>query len=151
MVDNGLRATYIAANMKRSGLSRFVTAIIALLSMLFMQLALASYACPDYVKKGPEQQELVMSTQAAMPSMDACMKADPSQPSLCNAHGQQVDRYSLDKPQNPPVQAFAPAGWALPLHPIGLGDRATPNPLQTGALSRATAPPVAIRHCCFRI
>jgi hypothetical protein len=134
--------------MNRSPQFRFVAALVALFSMLFMQLAVASYACPN-MRTGQQGASMAMSADSAAMSPD-CMGMDMEQPSLCHAQDQ-VGNQSLDKPQPPTVQAFVPVGLVQALH---LFDAAyhpastQPRPLY---LTRATDPPLSIRHCCFRI
>lgn len=111
--------------------SRVVAALIAVVSVLFMQFAVASYACP-------------------VVKMDNCHGMDMEQPSLCHVHDQ-AGNQSLDKPPAPPVAPFVPATLVTLLvidEPVqsSQADRA-----DTFFLTRATAPPLAIRHCCFRI
>lgn len=127
---------------------RFVTAVIALFSILFMQLAVAAYACPA-LDVGQTSQAMAA---AAMPDMDMadCHETDPVQPSLCHAYGQ-VGKQSLDKPAVPPLQPFMAVGFGLSAIPLEA--RQPPLALVPKApfLAHATAPPLAIRHCCFRI
>ena len=110
---------------------RSFSALFALLALLFAQIALASYACPTAGDCGG-------------------MPLDSQQPALCHAHGQQGDQ-SLDKPSAPlPDPVATTPVPALPgtlLDPLIL---IAPSPLQS-LLSRATAPPLALRHCCLRI
>ncbi|MRX10107.1 hypothetical protein GJ697_19905 [Pseudoduganella sp. FT25W] len=124
---------------------RWFTALIALCSMLFMQLAVSAYACPTQVG-GVAQ---VMEAGHERMSMPDCAGMDEQQPVLCaaSAHPGQP---SLDKPDLPTVSPFIPSTLsatvipAMPLVYAGLppaGDR---------LLTRATAPPLAIQHCCFR-
>ena len=132
--------------MKLSRSSRLVSALIALFSILFMQLAVASYACPSLDAEHAAQQI------AAMPVSDmaGCHDMDPVQPSLCHAYGQSGNQ-SLDKPAVPPLQPFLAIGFGLPVTPL----EATHPPAfavdRSNFLTHASAPPVAIRHCCFRI
>lgn len=129
--------------MRFSRRSRFLPALVALLGLLFAQLAVASYACP-----GEEAMAMARMMDAEAPCCGDAV-ADP-EPALCQAHCQQGDR-SLDKP---PAPSPALAAAALPLPaaaqatgpPIG-----APPGEQASLLARATAPPLAIRHCCFRI
>lgn len=81
--------------------------------------------------------------------MGSCADMDPVQPSLCHAYDQ-ADKQSLDKPQLPLVHPFVPAGLTQLI-----GEIATSFP-DTALIARvrqthATAPPIAIRHCCLRI
>lgn len=132
--------------MKLSRHSRWYAAAIAMISMLFMQLAVAAYACP--------QLGMQAGTGAAMKmaghTKSCCETPDPAQPSLCHAHGQ-VGKQSLDKPELPPVQPFVATGLAIPLVPLAFDENPGTAPADGASLLRTTAPPLAIRHCCFRI
>lgn len=132
--------------MKLSRSSRLAAALIALFSVLFMQLAVASYACPSLVAgHGSEAMQPVQ-----MAEMAGCHDMDPVQPSLCHAYGQSGNQ-SLDKPAVPPLQPFLAVGFGLSVFPLD----ATLAPAfafqPTHFLTHAAAPPVAIRNCCFRI
>lgn len=133
--------------MKLSRSSRLVAAVVALFSILFMQLAVASYACPSLGAADHASQAM-----AAMPMEDmaGCHDLDPEQPSLCHAYGQ-TGNQSLDKPAVPPLQPFLAVGFGQPVSPLAATlppDFAFPL---TTFLTHATAPPLAIRNCCFRI
>ena len=126
--------------------TRLVTALFALLSLLFMQLAVASYVCPGTASKVAEVAAMAEADMPCAESMTLAM--DESQPNLCQAHcqaGQQTaDRYELPAPV---VMVTLPADFTLPVTaPVFLG-----APLQAAHLKRTTAPPVAIRNCCFRL
>ncbi|MBC7499778.1 MAG: hypothetical protein H7315_04685 [Herminiimonas sp.] len=130
--------------MKLTRQSRFVAAMIALLSMLFMHLALAAYVCPA------ADQVVATSAAAIAADMPNCIGMDLEQPSLCHAfeHG---GKQSLDKPDLPLVQPFIAGGLVLTWYPVPLnshGGGTYPHPL---LLERATAPPLVISNCCFRI
>lgn len=128
--------------------SRFVAALIALFSMLFMQLAVASYACPG-LKMGQATGAVAMASDSANQSMADCAGTDVEQPSLCHAHDH-AGSQSLDKPDLPQVQPFIAAGLALEVSPLEVFT--LPGVTQDIApLTRATAPPLSIRNCCFRI
>ncbi len=119
---------------------RLITVLFALVNLLFMQLAVASYACPSAVSKVAE---------AGMSRADSMsLSMDDGQPSLCQAHCQ-TGQQSADTHELPsPVALTAlPAAFTLPVT-VPVFSRA---PLQTPHLKRTTAPPVAIRNCCFRI
>jgi hypothetical protein len=127
--------------------SRLVAAVITLFSILFMQLAVASYACPA-LNVGHEQSAQAVAVEN-MGDMASCDEIDPDEPSLCYAHDQ-AGNQSLDKPGVPPLQPFLAIGFWLPLT-----QAAAPHPVpadhQSTSLKHATAPPLAIRNCCFRI
>jgi hypothetical protein len=134
--------------MKTSRSTRFLTAIVAMLSILYMQFAVASYVCPG-MQAGSESG--AASVHAVMADMPNCEGMDAMQPQLCHlyAHGE-LSKQSLDKPA-PDIPPFVPAALMLQLqliHAVFIPDA---HPYRPIALTRATAPPVAIRHCCFRI
>jgi hypothetical protein len=127
--------------MKPSRTSRIIAAVIAVFSLLTTQLALASYACPALA--APER-------VVAMAGMDNCSGMDMEQPGLCHAQGHAVHQ-SLDKPDLPQVPPFLVAGPVLQVQlPDYRGFIATPVH-DAVELARSTSPPLAIRHCCFRI
>lgn len=137
--------------MKLTRSCRWHAAVIALISMLFMQLAVAAYACPQLTVASPNGQGQAMDMDMVDDhAMSGCEKPDPVQPALCHAHGQ-AGKQSLDKPEPPPVHPFSAVGLAIPLHTVTTFDLPAGVPIAGVSLSRTTAPPVAIRHCCFRI
>lgn len=109
-----------------------------------MQVALAAYACPN-LSPAKNTPMLDSSGQA----MVDCVEADKQSPALCYAdtHKQTV---SLEKPANPLVMPFVATGFALSL--LWPEDRgATPAPPLVFLHATGTSPPIAIRHCCFRL
>ena len=135
----------IPGTMKPSHATRFVAAVFAVIGLLFTQLALASYVCP-----GMSMSEKATSAWAetGATSVDHCTGMDMDQPGLCRAHddssAQALDQSAL--PQVPPFHAIGPGLTVVPPH------RVVPvPPAATPSLAHTTAPPLAIRHCCFRI
>jgi hypothetical protein len=128
---------------------RWYAAVIALISMLFMQFAVAAYACPqlNVTSSGARGQPMEMAHGHEMP---CCEQPDPVQPALCHAHGD-VGKQSLDKPEPPPVPPFSAVGFAISLSPVDMLDNAAGTPADSASLARTTAPPLAIRNCCLRI
>ncbi|APW35966.1 hypothetical protein RD110_01030 [Rhodoferax koreense] len=126
--------------------SRLITVFIALVSLLFMQLAVAGYACPGVQQKIAEATAMAEATMPCAESMSINM--DDAQPNLCQAHcqvgHQTADKYELPAPLD--ISAV-PVSFLLPDMASVLGGA----PLQQPHLKRTTAPPVAIRYCCFRI
>lgn len=128
--------------MKFSRPQRLITALIMLFSLLFAQLAVAAYACPV---EAPSAQ----AARSSMADMPGCTGMNMSKPALCGAHCDKVHQ-SADTPGTPAVQAFVPCSLELVLPRM---DRAAATPPAATAalpLTRTTAPPLAIRHCCFR-
>ena len=132
--------------MTRNRRTRLITVLFALISLLFMQLAVAGYACPGI---GSKAAQISAMTEAGMPCAESMtMHMDDAQPNLCHAHCQ-VGQQSADKYQtpSPPAIDTLPADLtlqvAIPLFALA--------PLQPPHLQRTTAPPLAIRNCCFRL
>jgi hypothetical protein len=137
-----------ALTMRLPRTSRLVAATIVLFSILFMQLAVSAYACPA-LSAGHDNQ-VTSSVHAMSADVVACQDMDMEQPSLCHA-SHQTDKQSLDKPATPPLAAFVAVGYGLPISLDILSFEsflASPAPT---FLTHATAPPIAIRNCCFRI
>ncbi|CAN7597179.1 hypothetical protein LJR289_004333 [Pseudoduganella sp. LjRoot289] len=129
--------------MQPSRTTRLVAALITMFSLLFAQLAVAAYACPDLTMSS-------MSAKAAQDAMPGCADMDMAQPGLCQAHCASGHQ-SLDTPPAPHVPAFVSGGLVAV---VAVADRVfstAPPPLSSPLLTRTTAPPLAIRHCCFRI
>lgn len=132
--------------MTRNRRHHLITVLFALFSLLFMQLAVASYACP-----GAESKVAAISAmaEAGMPcAQSMTVNMDEEQPNLCKAHcqaGQQVaDKYELPAPVA--LTALLPDFTLQAIAPVYQGAS-----LQAPHLMRTTAPPVSIRHCCFRL
>jgi hypothetical protein len=126
-------------HMKLRRSHRIVAALIALASLLFMQLAVAAYACPMQAREAP-----------APMAMADCHNTDRINPSLCHAHAE-ATKQSLDKAATPAVQPFI-AGAVL-VEVAGL-DQLMPHSVSVAPSSvpaAGAAPPIAILHCCFRI
>lgn len=136
--------------MKLTRPSRIVAALIALIGMLFMQLAVAAYACPDVEAAIAIEATMVETHADAMEAGADCMGSDMDQANLCNAHATSGNQ-SLDKPNATPAAPFTVA--ALTVVPRDLEPSYAPlaRNLEAPPLSRVTAPPLAIRNCCFRI
>ena len=135
--------------MIRNRYHRFITVLFALMSLLFMQLAVAGYACPGKADKLARAAVVAEMATAGMPCAESmALTMDEEQPSLCQAHCK-ADQQSTDKYQVPGLAALDDLATALPsprIAPVPLG-----APLQAPLLRRTTAPPLAVRHCCFRL
>jgi len=132
--------------MIRNRRHRLITVLFALVSLLFMQLAVAGYVCPG---SGPKVTEAAAMAEAGMPCAESMpLSMDDQQPNLCHAHCQ-TSQQSADKHELPsPVALSAvPADFSLQVAIPALSEA----PLQAPHLQRTTAPPVAIRNCCFRL
>lgn len=122
--------------MKLPRSQRLVAALLALVSLLFMQLAVAAYACP-----------MVSPAPAYMAD---CQGMDRANPTLCQAHAESSEQ-SLDKAANPEVQPFIAAAVLVEVAAVG---RLLPRGMGSAPWSvpdAGPAPPIAILHCCLRI
>ncbi|MFZ6780915.1 hypothetical protein ACO0LD_29115 [Undibacterium sp. Ji83W] len=133
--------------MKMSRPSRVLAVFVMLWSLLFMQLAVAAYACPGMATSSTA--EVAITASVAMPN---CADMDQDQPALCHTHAEDpFGKQSADKPALPDVPAFVSASLLLILTAFDTLETpvsASPSPI---ALAHSTAPPLAIRNCCFRI
>jgi hypothetical protein len=121
---------------------RRVIGIIGIGAILFAQLAVAAYACPMLT---PPQAEV----QVSQPTGESAPDAPASDSSaLCQRHCQDDQQTVNDGAVVAAVIAFVPA-FSLPLEVV------PPTPaiqsLAAPSLYDASPPPLAIRHCCFRI
>lgn len=122
--------------------SRFFAVLLALVGMLFMQLAVASYVCPG-----------MQADSGGSPfAMAECEGMDTTQAGLCHSLAyDQAGKQFLDKPDLPSVQPFVPVELVLVRDAIEVAAQPLAAPPQSFLLTRTTPPPIAIRHCCLRL
>jgi hypothetical protein len=84
--------------------------------------------------------------------MANCDGMDPPQSTLCHTYvyGEPV-KQSLDKPPVPDLPPFVPVVLVVSLQIFDVVALPPPRPSPPIALTRTSAPPIAIRNCCFRI
>jgi hypothetical protein len=135
--------------MKLTRATRFAALSSALLSMLFMQLAAAAYACSNFASD-----PMPTSAMAAMGDCDSGMSTNDthgsSQLPLCHFHCT-AGESSFDKAGSshlPPLVTAALFSVSPTLVTIRF---TTVAPAVSPELIRTIGPPHAIRHCCFRI
>ena len=135
--------------MQTSRSLRILTAVVAIFSMVFMQLAVASYACPGMLSGN---QNAASSGAAMAADMVNCDGVDPAQSTLCHvsAHGEPT-KQSLDKTPVPDVPAFVPVALILDWQIFDVLAVPTFQSYPPISLRRTSTPPIAIRNCCFRI
>ena len=125
--------------------SRAFAAIVALVAVLFAQLATSAYACPG----------METMTRAAVSQQDVppCHEQAPAEErsALCDAHCQQGDQSLGERGTAVPAIVFAALPSSALASPVAFRD-ATPRPgAQSSLLERPTGPPLAVRHCRFLI
>lgn len=130
-------------------------ALAALLGVLFTQLALALYVCPDFSGAKEFHQashprapmQMAGDVRSAEMGTD-CVKIDKESPNLCIQYNQtgsrSLDRGAVYVPLVLVVLYFAFI-LARPVRSVACL-RFVPD-----LLKRDTAPPLSIQHCCFRI
>ena len=128
-------------NSLRRSVCKFLIGVI-----LFIQMAVAGYACPVASNVAP-----VAVSSADVISVDCDHMAsmlDPAAPSLCHAHCHNHEQSAdhADSPALPPG-TFAALYWLF-TQPRAEANVVTPNAV---VLHAALPPPHAILHCCFRI
>lgn len=125
-----------------NSLRRSFVAFGILVSLLFSQLAVATYACP-------QAESMAATAPLAIPDMPDCDNmAETPRDALCQAHCQQTDQ-SRDM-----YQASVPAAalTAGPSRVVAPQDAARESPRPRGFyLERRIEPPVSIRHCRLHI
>jgi hypothetical protein len=126
-------------HMKLRRSHRIVAALVALFSLLFMQLAVAAYACP-----------MLSPATAAPMQMADCHGMDQQNPTLCHAQAD-AGKQSRDTPPAPAVQPFIAAAQLAQVPGLErlMAPGASTAPSDVPAAG--PAPPLAILHCCFRI
>lgn len=116
-------------------------ALIALIGLLFQQLAMASYACP--VDTG----DMAAAVASQMPP---CHSPDTADKSRCHQHchplAQTSDHGSA--PTVPPA-LLPPTTWLRAAAFIAADRNAESDACSIDA--RSTAPPLTIRYCTFQI
>jgi hypothetical protein len=134
--------------MTRNRRNRFATALFALLSLLFMQLALAGYSCAGGVAdKATEAASMAPVCISCVKSVTFAM--DDAQPSLCAAHCKS-DPQAADNHPAPALATLAGPGTGFPL-PHATPPAAPGILWQAPLLRRSTAASLAVRNCCFRL
>ena len=96
--------------MVRHRRTRLITVFLALFSLLFMQLAVASYACPG--AQSSRVAEVAAMAEAGMPCAETMsLRMDDEQPHLCQAHCQ-ASQQTADKYELPALASAAVADIA---------------------------------------
>lgn len=125
---------------------RVCSALLALVSLLFTQLALAGYACEVLESF---QGTVSASSNAAEDPQGSCDGMDEVQPALCYAHCHPQTSF-VDNIPSPALHApsFDFIGTALVA--VTLGPSIAVLPSVADLLARASSPPISVRNCCFR-
>lgn len=131
--------------------SRVITALLALFSVLFMQLAVAAYACPSLVEGKTVAYSMASKSAMDHAGMVGCEgTVDLEQPSLCFEHSQFGDQ-SSGKPELPSPPPSLAAIVMTVVRAIDVPVRPPSNFIASSHLMRGSTPPLTIQNCCFRI
>ena len=130
--------------MRLSRPSLLFAVVLAIVSLLFTQLAVAGYACPAL--KPLQQMDILADIQ----TVQDCDETDVERRALCEAHMQAPDQ-SVDRPASPTI----PPAIAVPLVVVPGVLNVAELPAVAYApqawLTRPSEPSLSIRNCCFRI
>ena len=130
--------------MKASRLRPFA-ALIALVAVLFAQLATAAYACPGM--------EIMTRVAIAQQDVPPCHEQAPAQErsALCDAHCQQGDQSPGERGTSVPAVVLVALPSAALAASVDFHDGTPRFGAQSSLLERPTGPPLAVRHCRFLI
>lgn len=130
---------------------RFI-ARLAIALLLFMQLAVAAYACPGAMGTHAPSTAMGGPTMATETGMDmaggSCMSLDQSDPNLCLQYGQQESQTTGQAAPPVPLAVDLPLLMVVPAVEFTF-EPALPDVLPE-FLARTTAPPLSIRFGVFR-
>ena len=126
---------------------RFATVLFALYALLFMQLAVAGYPCSGFESR---VRDIAAMAQAGMPcaqDMSMAMEGE-AQPALCHAHCESTQAAGDAPPLLVPVALVDHRMFFAALEAVAPPERFA---RLAPPLARSTAPPLTVRHCCWRI
>jgi hypothetical protein len=131
--------------MKTFYTTRYLTALITLMGMLFVQMS--AFACQDVHLSQSSQHVMMAMDDAEMADMPCCAHEKQAKALLCEAHCHPDG--TLDKATITDVpELLAAQFYEIPVMASAYQD----EPHHSFApFTRTTAPPITIRHCCFRI
>lgn len=116
-------------------------ALIALLGLLFQQLAMAAYVCP--LESGG------VATASAASQMAPCQSPDTTDKIRCQQHCHPLAQSSDHAPVLTVPPALLPATtWSREFQTTRID---LPERIACDIDARATAPPLNIQHCTFQI
>jgi hypothetical protein len=116
-------------------------ALIALLGLLFQQLAMAAYVCP--LEPGR------VARASAATQMAPCQSPDTTDKARCQQHCHPLAQTADHAPALTVPPALLPATtWSRELQTTRID---LPEPIACDVDARATAPPLNIQHCTFQI
>ncbi len=127
---------------------RKFAAVVAILGLLFAQLAVSAYACPMMAAAFSAGSAGLTGAGDEAATPPCHHQTSGGDQGLCQAHCQSGQQIAGEHPTGHAAADFVPSFIAdVPLPQIDFPSSAR----ATVALVHATSPPIAIRNCCFRI
>ncbi|OWT65563.1 hypothetical protein [Candidimonas nitroreducens] len=128
---------------------RILVAVVATFSLLFMQLAVAAYACPNAAGMASTT-GMASSLSGSANMQPGCGYLDTAQPALCSAQARtSAEVAPAIRILKIPVAALNP--WSSMSFSGYGGLLAQQVPYSSLGRFRATSPSISIRNCCYRI
>ena len=125
--------------------ARRLVSRLLLASLLFTQLAVAAYACPQWFASGGAQPEAMQMAQGD----DGCEHLSQATPNLCAVHCQ-YGLQNIGHADAPAVARAMQSGLFVPsIEAVAPAYRVFAR--ERHGIAPAAPPPHAILHCCFRI
>lgn len=128
---------------------RRAVARLSIALLLFMQLAVAAYACPGAMGTHESSQAMADATMEMDMEMagGSCMSLDQSDPNRCLQYGQHDSQATGHAP---PVPLAVDLPLLMVIPAVELVFEPALSDVLPEFLARATAPPLSIRFCVFR-
>lgn len=140
--------TRIRVAMRKSSCrTRFFTVIFSLWALLFAQVALAAHDCAAVEPIAVAETHQMAEAGLPCAQMMAGVQGDDATPAMCHAHCQS-EHQTPDHFQPGSLASIEDFGAALTVVP-GIPEAPLGRFQRVG--TRDSGPPIAIRHCCFRI
>lgn len=138
--------------MSTYSIKRILVATAAILSLLFMQWAVAAYACPNAV--GATEMASAMGTASRVSNRATmqpnCGHLDMTQPVLCSAQAHAGDKIATGiRILKAPVAASGL--WSSPIFPDHRSSTSGHNTYSPPGLFRAISPSLSVRDCRYLI
>ena len=129
---------------------RIITALLTLLSVLFMQLAVAAFACSSPRLGNVFDLAVLPMDVNAQQHRLGCKGVHAATSALCHAHCH-PDSQLLDTPTLPNDFPFVASTSTLVVSNENCVPHAISPPDINLSLARTTSPPLIIQYCHFRI
>ena len=125
-----------------------IVSAITLAAVLILQLAVSAYACPMLTSDAVDQTPVAIQSAMTVYAEPDTADVNTAQPGLCQQHCLNGHQIINDLPFDPATVIFVPA---LEFNLRAFEPSPAPLIASLPSLHHATSPPLAVRHCCFRI